>query len=354
LGICFEGRPGRWNAITDVPGVTVGHTTLVSGEGKLVVGRGPVRTGVTAVFPRGVSDSRRVFAASFSLNGNGEMTGSHWLEESGWLEGPVVLTNTHSVGTVRDTVVDWLIQRGRTAQSWVMPVVAETYDGYLNDINGFHVHRPHVLAAITSAATGPVSEGNVGGGTGMICHEFKGGIGTASRSLETREHRCTIGALVQANHGLRKDLRIDGVPVGRDIREHPVKTRDEGSIVIVLATDAPLLPHQLKRIARRASLGLGRTGSTVSNFSGDLFLAFSTANFPGSPSGGPFQVTMLADENLDPLFDATVQVVEEAIINSLLAAENMTGRDYHRVVALPIDRLCTVMKKYGRPAENNG
>jgi len=347
LGIPFEGTPGPLNAITDVEGVTVSHVTLVSGEGKLVVGQGPVRTGLTAILPRGIENSDQVFAGYFSLNGNGEMTGMHWVEESGLLEGPIMLTNTHSVGIVRDAVIEWQTSQTKIDQPWSLPVVAETFDGYLNDINGFHVLKQHVFEAIENARCGPVAEGNTGGGTGMICHEFKGGIGTASRRLDDKTGGFTVGVLVQANHGLRRHLRVAGVPVGIEIRENLVKSRDEGSIIIVVATSTPLMPHQLKRLARRACLGFGRTGSIGSNFSGDLFLAFSTANATAVKAKEIIQLTMIPNEQLDPIFDATVSATEEAVINVLVAAESMTGRDDHTVIAIPHDRLCEVMKKYG-------
>jgi L-aminopeptidase/D-esterase-like protein len=349
LGVPFEGAPGALNAITDVPGVEVGHATLIAGEGKLQVGRGPVRTGVTAVLPRGRNNQTPAFGAWFSLNGNGEMTGTTWLEDSGFLEGPVMITNTHSVGVVRDAVIDWLVKRaGQTAQAWGLPVVAETYDGWLNDINGFHVKPEHAFAALDGARSGPVAEGNVGGGVGMICFEFKGGIGTASRKLGERQGGYTVGALVQANFGLRPQLQIAGVPVGREISDGAFRSRENGSIIIVIATDAPLLPHQLKRLARRAAMGLARTGSTAGNGSGDIFIAFSTANPAAAAGQGTPSLTMLPNERMNPLFDATVQATEEAIINALVAAETMTGRDNHKVIALPHDRLREVLKQYHR------
>ncbi|HYC73000.1 MAG TPA: P1 family peptidase [Opitutaceae bacterium] len=346
LGVPFDGTPGPLNAITDVAGVEVGHTTLIRGDGPLVVGQGPVRTGVTVVFPRGKSDPAPVFAGWFSLNGNGEMTGTAWIEESGVLDGPVGLTNTHSVGTVRDAIIRWQVQRGRAAGPvwWSLPVVAETWDGWLNDINGFHVTPQHVFEALDSAAGGPVAEGSVGGGTGMICHEFKGGIGTASR--RARGH--SVGVLVQANYGLRHQLRVAGAPVGREITEGTIRPRETGSIIIIVATDAPLLPHQLKRVARRASLGLARNGSVSGDGSGDLFLAFSTANAVPQRPGAPGTVALLAPDDLDPLFEATVQATEEAIINALVAAETMTGRDGHRVVGLPHERLREILTSYNR------
>jgi D-aminopeptidase len=350
LGVPFEGTPGPFNAITDVKGVEVGHTTLIAGEGKLDVGKGPVRTGVTAILTRGKQTADPVFAGWFSLNGNGEMTGTTWIEESGLLEGPVMLTNTSSVGTVRDAVVKWWGKRHQTQQPWVLPVVAETYDGYLNDTFGFHVGDKHAFEALDSASGGRVVEGSVGGGTGMTCFEFKAGIGTASRQLKEKQGGYTVGVLVQANFGMREQLLVAGAPVGREILEGRYKKREDGSIIIVVATDAPLLPHQLKRLARRATLGLGRTGSTAGNGSGDLFLAFSTANAGAAKAEGLRQATFLPNERLDPLFEATVQATEEAIINSLVAGRTMTGRDEHKVQGLPHDRLREVLKKYNRLA----
>jgi len=362
LGIPFEGATGPLNAITDVKGVEVGHTTLISGEGKLQVGVGPVRTGVTAILPRGKpSASSPVFAGWFSLNGNGEMTGTTWVEESGFLEGPVMITNTHSVGIVRDAVVAWRVKYGSadaTGYWWSLPVVAETYDGYLNDINGFHVKEKHVFDALDQAKPGAVAEGNIGGGTGMICYGFKGGIGTASRKLEAKAGGYTVGVLVQANFGRRNQLRIAGVPVGAEITEgmiaeiQPTPMSDDvGSIIIVVATDAPLLAHQLKRLARRAALGMARTGSSSGNGSGDIFIAFSTANPEAAKTSGPVQLTMLPNDLLNPVFEATVQATEEAIVNALIAAETMTGADSHKVIAIPHDRLQQVMRKYNRLVE---
>jgi L-aminopeptidase/D-esterase-like protein len=353
LGISFDGTPGPLNAITDVAGVEVGHTTLISGEGKLVVGKGPVRTGVTAILPRGKESSQPVFAAWFSLNGNGEMTGTTWVEESGTLEGPVMITNTHSVGVVRDAVVEWQLAREpKTHQPWSLPVVAETWDGYLNDINGFHVRKEHAFAALDTARSGPVAEGNVGGGTGMVCHEFKGGIGTASRRLAEREGGYTVGVLVQANYGERRLLRIAGVPVGEQIPGDLVWSGGDGSIIIVVATDAPLVPHQLKRVARRASMGLARVGSIAGNSSGDIFIAFSTANAGAAAAlEGVAPLEMLANESITPLFQATVEATEEAIVNALVAAETMTGVDGHRVVALPHERVRQILRKHNRLRE---
>lgn len=349
LGIPFDGAPGKLNAITDIAGVEVGHTTLISGEGKLQVGVGPVRTGVTAVLPRGKASNDPVFAGWFSLNGNGEMTGTTWIEESGFLEGPVMITNTSSVGVVRDAVIAWQAKQfEKMMQPWGLPVVAETYDGWLNDIGGFHVKPEHAFAALNNAKSGVVAEGNVGGGTGMIAFEFKGGIGTASRKLSERAGGYTVGALVQANFGLRSQLLIAGVPVGREIQDGAFRPRENGSIIIVVATDAPLVAHQLKRLARRAAMGLARTGSTAGNGSGDIFIAFSTANPKAAASENLAQLTMLPNERMGALFDATVQSVEEAIINAIVAAETMTGVDGHKVVALPHDRVREVLKKYNR------
>ncbi|MDQ3755033.1 MAG: P1 family peptidase [Acidobacteriota bacterium] len=352
LGIPFDGTPGRLNAITDVAGVEVGQTTLISGDGKLVVGKGPVRTGVTAVLPRGRESIDQVFAAWFTLNGNGEMTGTTWIEESGLLEGPVMITNTHSVGVVRDAVIAWQMRRqGKTFQPWSLPVVAETWDGFLNDINGFHVKPEHVFGALEGAKAGAVAEGNVGGGTGMVVHQFKGGIGTASRKLDANAGGYTVGALVQANYGGRSQLTIAGVPVGKEITELMAKegaAADTGSIIIVIATDAPLLPHQLKRVVKRAALGLAKNGGIGGNSSGDIFIAFSTANAGAGKSSGLVNLQMLPNDQINPLFLATVQATEEAIINAMIAAETMTGIDGNTVYAIPHERLKEVMKKYNR------
>jgi L-aminopeptidase/D-esterase-like protein len=361
LGIPFDGAPGSLNSITDVKGIEVGHTTLISGEGKLQVGVGPVRTGVTAVLPRGKqSPNDPVFAGWFSLNGNGEMTGTTWVEESGFLEGPIMITNTHSVGVVRDATIAWRVKRGPpdpTGYWWSLPIVAETFDGYLNDINGFHVKANHAAEALEGAKSGPVLEGNVGGGTGMVCYGFKGGIGTSSRKLDQNAGGYTVGVLVQANFGRRNQLRIAGVPVGTEITEGTLGSNDGGprddigSIIIVVATDAPLLAHQLKRLARRAALGVARTGSSSGNGSGDIFIAFSTANPEAAKTTGTIQLTMLPNDRMNPLFEATVQATEEAIVNALIAAETMTGVDGHKVIALPHDRLRAVMRKYNRVVE---
>jgi len=361
LGVPFDGTPGPLNAITDVKGVEVGQVTLITGEGKLQVGKGPVRTGVTAILPRGKESMMNpVFAGWWSLNGNGEMTGTTWVEESGFLEGPVMITNTHSVGVVRDAVIQWRVAHGQpdpTGYWWSLPVVAETWDGWLNDINGFHVRAEHAFQAIDSAKAGLVEEGNVGGGTGMICNEFKGGIGTSSRKLSDKEGGYTVGVLVQCNNGSRRNLRIAGVPVGKEIPEERAYASaafgeaDRGSIIVVVATDAPLVSHQLKRLARRVALGLGRNGSISGNGSGDIFIAFSTANSGAARPDGLVQLTMLPNDRIEPLFAATVQATEEAIINAMVAAETMTGIENHRVIALPHERLRTVLKKYNRLVE---
>jgi L-aminopeptidase/D-esterase-like protein len=357
LGVPFDGTPGPLNAITDVRGVEVGHSTIVSGKAG---GTEPVvRTGVTAVLPRGrKSPTDAVFAGWFSQNGNGEMTGTTWVRESGLMYGPVMITNTHSVGVVRDSVIDWFLQRFDfdTEDWWSLPVVAETWDGWLNDINGFHVKPEHAFAALDGARGGPVAEGNVGGGTGMICYEFKGGIGTASRVVKDASGEYTLGVLVQANFGRRPDLLVAGVPVGREIPEEPAyaalapkrEDRDMGSIIVVVATDAPLLPHQLERLARRATMGIARTGGIASNGSGDIFIAFSTANPGAAAADGLPALSMLPNERITPLFAATVQATEEAITNALVAARTTDGFDGHRAIALPHDRLREVLKKYNR------
>jgi D-aminopeptidase len=361
LGVPFDGAPGPLNAITDVSGVTVGHTTLISGEGKLQIGKGPVRTGVTAILPRGKDTmSNPVFAGWWSLNGNGEMTGTTWVEESGFLEGPVMITNTHSVGVVRDAVIQWRVNHGQPDPSgywWSLPVVAETWDGWLNDINGFHVKAEDAFHAIDSAHNGPVEEGNVGGGTGMICNEFKGGIGTSSRKFEIKGANYSVGVLVQCNYGVRPNLRIAGVPVGKEIPEETAYSSasfgevDRGSIIVVVATDAPLVSHQLKRLARRVSLGLGRNGSISGNGSGDIFIAFSTANSGAAAADHLVDLRMLPNDLIESVFSSTVQATEEAVINAMVAAETMTGIENHRVIALPHDRLREVLKKYNRLAQ---
>ena len=351
LGVPFDGTPGPFNAITDVKGVEVGHTTLISGEGPLKVGVGPVRTGVTAILPRGKESNDAVFAGWFTLNGNGEMTGTTWVEDSGFLDGPVMITNTHSVGVVRDAVIAWKVNRGVMDQEgywWSLPVVAENWDGYLNDVNGFHVKPEDAFHALDSDHGGSVEEGNVGGGTGMICNEFKGGIGTASRVLDAKDGGYTVGALVQCNYGVRSQLRIAGAPVGKEITEHTIYDDDIGSIIVVVATDAPLIPTQLKRVAKHVSLGLARDGGYSGDGSGDIFVAFSTANPEAAAPKGLRSLTMLPNDQLDPIFLATVQATEEAVINAMVAAETMTGIDNHTVIALPHDRLREVLKKYNR------
>lgn len=381
LALPIGGTPGPLDAITDVAGVEVGHTTLISGQGKLVPGKGPVRTGVTVVLPRGKADADPVFGAWFTLNGNGEMTGTTWLQEGGYLEGPIAITNTHSVGVVRDAVIKWELSRQTVLQPWWLPVVAETYDGMLNDINGFHVEPEHVLSALDSAKSGPVQEGSVGGGTGMVCQHFKGGIGTASRVLTAKQGGYTVGVLVQCNFGGRKELRIAGAPIGEAIPDlmpcyasgttpppagkwlKPCDAptargqaladdiREQGSIIVVVATDAPLLPHQLKRLATRVSLGVGRQGGFGGNGSGDIFIAFSTANPKAWSAQGESSVRMLGNEQMDPLFRAAVYATEAAITNALLAGETMTGADDVRVYAMPVDRMLDAMKRYGRAAK---
>ena len=351
LAVPLEGTPGPLNAITDIAGIEVGQTTLIDGAS--------VRTGVTAIWPRGKQSDDPAFGGWFSLNGNGEMTGTTWLEESGFLDGPVLVTNTHSVGVVRDAYIAWQVQHQRKPGTnsfgggfWSLPIVAETYDGFLNDTNGFHVKPAHVVQALDGATSGRVQEGNVGGGTGMICFGFKGGIGTSSRIAG--QYR--VAALVQCNCGAKRQLRIAGVPVGQELDRPSVAStarpaEERGSIIIVVATDAPLLPNQTKRLARRASLGLARMGSTSGNGSGDIFIAFSTANpNAAKPAGGMATLSMLPNDALGPIFDATVQATEEAIVNALVAAQDMTGVDGHTVTALPHDALQQVLKKYNRTA----
>ncbi len=362
LGVPFDGAPGPLNAITDVAGVTVGHATIISGEGALKMGQGPVRTGVTAVLPRGRdSMAKPSFAGWYSQNGNGEMTGTTWIEESGFLEGPVMITNTHSVGVVRDAVIQWRIKSGPPDASgywWSLPVVAETYDGVLNDINGFHVKERHAFEALDGAKGGAVPEGNVGGGTGMVCYGFKGGIGTSSRVVRVGGASYTVGVLVQSNFGRRAQLMVAGVPVGKEIPQTPTQAAlagdpargDLGSIIIVVATDAPLLPHQLKRLARRATLGMARTGGLSGNGSGDIFIAFSTANPDAFKSQGLAALQMVSNEEISAVFDGTAWATEEAIINALVAAETMTGADNRRVERLPHDGLREALKKYNRVA----
>jgi L-aminopeptidase/D-esterase-like protein len=384
LGVPFEGTPGPLNAITDVAGVEVGHATIVRGSGRRARGKGPVRTGVTAVLPRGRHSTRPVFAGWFALNAAGEMTGTTWLEERGLLDGPVMITNTHSVGVVRDAAVRWMVDRGWESD-WHVPVTAETWDGALNDLNGFHVRQEHALAALESARSGPVAEGSVGGGTGMMCNDFKGGIGTASRRLAPERGGYTVGVLVQCNYGYfaRRMMRIAGVPVGQELAStdlpcfvRPVakpvvpyqmcgtpaastkggERERDGSIIVVVATDAPLLPHQLKRLAKRPSLGLGRLGSIAANGSGDIFIAFSTANAVLRSVGGEASqpIAMLSNDRLSPLFEAVTQATEEAVVNAMVAARTMEGADGLRVHGLSHSRLQETLAKYNRltPAPN--
>ena len=358
FGVPFPGTPGPLNAITDVDGVEVGHTNIISGSGKLIQGQGPVRTGVTAILPRGDrSLEDPSFAGWYSLNGNGEMTGTTWVEESGFVEGPIMITNTHSVGIVRDAVISWRANQGSADGSgywWSLPVVAETWDGFLNDINGFHIKEKHAHDAIRNAKGGTVPEGNVGGGTGMVCHSFKGGIGTSSRIININRELYTLGVLVQENYGDRKNLSIAGVPVGMEITDlmprdnYESPSEGDGSIIVIVATDAPLLAHQMKRLARRIPMGIGKVGGYAHDGSGDIFIAFSTANSNVAFANGKVNVEMLPNWMISPLFEATVQAVEEAIINALFAAETMEGINDNKVYALPQDRLRNMMKKYNR------
>ena len=374
LGIAIgSGVPGEFNAITDVAGVAVGHATIVEGDGPLIVGRGPVRTGVTVVVPHdGDAWTEPVYAGCHTLNGNGELTGLEWIRETGLLAGAVAITNTHSVGVVRDALIRHAARaHSRDAPFWSLPVVGETYDGTLNDINGFHVRAEHVDYALAHASPGVVAEGGVGGGTGMICHEFKGGIGTASRVIAAERGGWTVGVLVQANYGRRNLLRVDGVPVGDAISTSvvpsPYTQRNEprarnaaatrgGSIIIVVATDAPLLPGQCSRLAQRAGLGLARTGGLGMTSSGDLFLCFSTGNraVPPADVAPPdslvVSVRTVVDAALDPLFEATVEATEEAIVNALVAAKTTVGRDGITAHALPPELLVETMSRYGRAA----
>ncbi|MFC1660485.1 P1 family peptidase [Gemmatimonadota bacterium] len=377
LGVPLAGTPGPFNAITDVVGVEVGHTTIIDGDGPLSVGEGPIRTGVTAILPRGKAAGDSAFAAWFTLNGNGEMTGTTWIEESGILESPILITNTHSVGVARDAVIDWMKRRDPSFL-WALPVVAETYDGSLNDINGFHVRPEHVFAALDGARPGTVEQGAVGGGTGMICHGFKGGIGSASRVVSTRGGEYTVGVLVQCNQGARRDLRVAGMPVGEmmpepipcyadrsipaEFRRRGVRFCDEsrgseegfgeplpegaGSIIIVLATDAPLLPTQMKRLVTRTALGLARIGGMGYNGSGDIFIGFSTANRRAAAERNEIvSLEMLPNDGLNPLISGSVHATEEAILNAMLAAETLTGISGFTVPALPHGRLQEIMEQ---------
>ncbi|WP_366935683.1 P1 family peptidase [Aestuariivirga sp.] len=351
LGLPFPGTPGQWNAITDVPGVEVGQVTLISGEGPLKVGHGPVRTGVTAILPRGRAKAQVPCAAGYhSLNGNGEMTGVVWIEECGELQTPITITNTHSCGVTRDATIRWLVGRGvGTGQDWGLPVAAETYDGDLNDINGFHVTAEHTLEALDGARSGAVAMGSVGGGTGMLTYDFKAGNGSASRMVEIAGQRYALGVFVQSNFGRREDFTVLGVPVGRHLNEGKLRGKEQGSVIAIVATDAPLMAHQLKRLARRVPLGLARTGAVGNNSSGDIFLAFSTANEEAfSPRGGIIHMETLGNGDIDKLFMATVEATEEAVIDAMLMAGTMVGRDGNTAVALPAGELLTLMKQYGR------
>ena len=349
LGIPFEGTPTKYNAITDVDGIEVGYSTIIEGES--------ARTGVTIIHPRGKDNHDPVYAAWFPFNGNGEMTGTAWVEEGGFLEGPIGITNTHSVGVVRDTIIQWQVERNAMFQPWMCPLVTETADGWLNNMNAFYIKPDHVKEALENAGSGSIAEGAVGGGTGMICYEFKGGSGTSSRKLPEKLGGWTVGAFVQTNFGRRYQLTVAGVPVGKHLKEHAVWTdgkspfmQDIGSLIVVIATDAPLLPHQLKRLAKRASLGMARTGALGGNGSGDIFMAFSTAN-PNAARGkenGIASVRSVDNEHIDPLLGASVYATEEAIINSMVAAEDMTGHKGLSVKALPHDELREVMKRYNR------
>ncbi len=347
LGIAFDGTPGPLNSITDVEGIEVGYSTIIEAQS--------TRTGVTIIHPRGKRDHDPVYAGYFSFNGNGEMTGAAWVDEGGFLEGPIGITNTHSVGIVRDTIIAWQVKQNALLQKWSCPVVAETADGWLNDMNGFNVKAEHVWGALESAASGAIAEGSVGGGTGMICYEFKGGTGTSSRKLPGRLGGWMVGALVQANFGRRYQLTINGVPVGKHLTadapftngENPFR-QDDGSLIVVLATNAPLLPNQLKRLAKRATIGMSRTGSLGGNGSGDIFLAFSTANRgAANPKSGIAAIQSLSNDHLDPLLSASAYATEEAILNALVAAETMTGRDGLTVKALPHDALQKLMGQPG-------
>ena len=351
LGLPFPGATGACNAITDVAGVEVGTVTLISGDGPLRRGHGPVRTGVTAILPRGRASARPCAAGYHSLNGNGELTGAAWIEESGELQTPITITNTHSCGVTRDATLRWLVERGiDMEQHWGLPVAGETYDGELNDISGFHVTAEHAIAALDAARGGPVELGSVGGGTGMICYDFKGGNGSASRIVDIEGSRWTVGVFLQCNFGAREQLTILGVPVGRHITRDKLRFREQGSVIAIVATDAPLLAHQLKRVARRVALGLARTGTVAHNGSGDLFLAFSTANEAAfaTMTGGPRTLEFLPNASLDPLFTATVEAVEEAVIDSMLVNETMVGRDGNRSISLPAEEVLELMRRYGR------
>jgi L-aminopeptidase/D-esterase-like protein len=357
IGIPFDGTTGKFNAITDVKGVEVGYSTIISGEGKNIRGKGPVRTGVTAILPRG-RNNNPVYANWYTLNGNGEMTGTTWITESGFLEGPVMITNTNSVGTVRDAVLKWYVKTGWYKEDfwYTYPVVAETYDGFLNDIYGFHVKETNAYEALDSARSGSIKEGNVGGGTGMMCLGFKGGTGTASRVIKIKDSTYTVGVLVQSNFGGKRNFTIAGVPIGRELRDTlnnefkapPSYQPGDGSIIVVVATDAPLLPHQLKRIAARVPIGVGKMGGRGENSSGDIFIAFSTANPAAFQRNNFTRVDELPNDLINPLFEATVQATEEAIVNAMVAAETMQGINGNKSYALPHKLVIDILKKYNR------
>jgi L-aminopeptidase/D-esterase-like protein len=366
FGVPFDGNTGAFDAITDVQGVTVGQTTLIKGDGPLVKGEGPIRTGVTAILPRG-KEFDPVYASWYTLNGNGDMTGTHWITESGFLETPILITNTGSVGTVRDATWQWMDRHHyytpfKKDYWYAYPVVAETYDGIFNDINGQHVTKEDVFKALDSASSGKVQEGGVGGGTGMMCYNFKGGIGTASRILDKSQGSYTVGVLVQANHGVRGQLTIAGVPVGKELADtlpyiidgQPMglattpRQEETGSIIVVLATDAPLLPGQLKRLAQRIPLGLTRTGGIGGNGSGDIFITFSTANKKAFSNTQNTEVTTLSNDQINSLFIATIQATEEAIINALFAGKDMAGINGNTVHGLPQEAVVRILKKYHR------
>ncbi len=357
IGIPFNGTPGKYNAITDVKGIEVGYSTIISGSGKNIRGKGPVRTGVTAILPRG-HNNNPVYANWYSLNGNGEMTGTTWITESGFLEGPIMITNTNSVGVVRDAVLKWYVKKGWYKEDfwYTYPVVAETYDGLLNDIYGFHVKEENAFEALDSAKTGFIKEGNVGGGTGMMCLGFKGGTGTASRIIKIKDSSYTVGVLVQSNFGSKRNFTIAGVPVGQELKDTmnyefkapPSYQAGDGSIIVVVATDAPLLPHQLKRIAARVPLGVGIVGGRGENGSGDIFIAFSTANTTAFQREEFTKLDELPNDLINPLFNATVQAVEEAIINAMVSAETMEGVNGNKAYGLPHKLVMDVLKKYNR------
>ncbi len=357
IGIPFEGTPGKFNTITDVKGVEVGYSTIISGEGKNIRGKGPVRTGVTAILPRG-KNNNPVFANWYSLNGNGEMTGTTWVTESGFLEGPVMITNTNSVGVVRDAVLKWYVKTGWYKEDfwYTYPVVAETYDGFLNDIYGFHVKEENAYEALDNAKSGSINEGNVGGGTGMMCLGFKGGSGTSSRVVKIKDSTYTLGVFVQANFGRKRNLTIAGVPVGKELidtlnnefKAPPSYQPGDGSIIVVVATDAPVLPHQLKRIVQRVSLGIGQVGGQGTNGSGDIFIAFSTANPTAFQRENFTKIDELPNDQINPLFEATIQATEEAIINAMVAAETMEGINGNKSYALPHKLVMDILKKYNR------